>query len=766
MAVELATAYISLVPSMRGFSAAVGREMAGVGAVAGQEGEKAGGKFSSKFSGVLKSGLAAGGVLAGVALAKGLLDSLDNEKTGDKLAAQLGVEGKRAEEIGSIAGKLYADAYGDSLATVNEAVKNVLQQGLVPEDATNAQIESITAKALDLASAFDQDMSKSASAVGTLLKTGLAKDADEAFDVITRGFQEGVDKQGDFLDTLIEYPTLFRNLGLDAKAATGLLSQGLAAGARDADKVADALKEFSIRAVDGSKLTAEGFAAIGLNADEMAQKIGKGGPTAAAALDLTLEKLAQIEDPAARAQAAVALFGTQAEDLGDALYALDPGDAAKGLGDVAGAAERMGDTLNDNAATKIEAFKRQALQGLANFIGNVAIPAIEDISGWVSKNLPKAMDKARPYIERFREIFDSVLKAVRDVWPQIEKIITSVVETLGSIFDAYLTAYAALWRTFGDDLLGFMRRVWEPIQMVITGALDVIQGVIKVVTGIISGDWSEAWEGIKQVFSGVWRAIQGIVRAALEVVRTLMAVAWQVIRGVLQRAWDGMRTAVSNAIDGIVGFVRALPGRAVSALGNIIGTLVSKGRDLIQGLRNGAESVWEGLRSWVAGLPGRLASAIPNPLSVLANIGRQLIEGLWNGISEKIDWLKRKLNGLVELDIAGTVAKAAGIRSPSRMMAELGRYMGDGLALGIEGSAATVSTAADGLARSAFVAPDFGLRATIAPPAPVAAPAAAAAGADAGGDRWRRGVEHLTVLERVDPRQAERDLLAQFGART
>lgn len=619
---------------MRGFSAAVGKEMSGAGATAAAEGDKAGSKYSGRFTSALSTGFKVGAVAAGAVLAKGLLDAMDNEKAGDKLAAQLGAEGKWAEDVGSIAGKLYANAYGDSLSSVNDALRNVLQQGLVPEDATNAQIESITEKALNLAETFDQDVAGATGAVGTLLKTGLAKDADEAFDVITRGFQQGVDKQGDFLDTLTEYPTLFRNLGLDATTATGLLSQGLNAGARDADKVADALKEFSIRAVDGSKLTAEGFSAIGLNAEEMAAKIGAGGPTAAAALDLTLEKLAAIEDPAQRAQAATALFGTQAEDLGQALYALDPGSAAKALGDVAGAAEKMGDTLNDNAATKIEAFKRKGLQKLAEFVGKVAIPAIEDVSDWVSKNLPKAMEQARPYVERFRQNFDKVVATLRVVWPQIQTIITTVLDTVRSIFEGYLTAYAAIWRTFGDDLLSFMRRVWEPIQMVITGALNVIQGVIKVVTGLISGDWSKAWEGIKQVFSGVWRAIQGIVRAAVEVIRTTLAVAWQVIRGVLQRAWDGMKTAVSNAINGIVDFVRALPGRAVSALGSIGSKLTSKGRELIKGFYDGANNYWKDtLYPFFTGLPGRisaalssLASAVGSPFKAMG----QAIKDAWN----------------------------------------------------------------------------------------------------------------------------------------
>jgi hypothetical protein len=109
------------------------------------------------------------------------------------------------------------------------------------------------------------------------MRTGLAKNAQDALNIVTVGFQAGDDKAGDFLDTLNEYGTQFRKLGLDGKEATGLISQGLKAGARDGDLVADALKEFSIRAVDGSKTTKKGFEALGLSAseDERADRQGR-----------------------------------------------------------------------------------------------------------------------------------------------------------------------------------------------------------------------------------------------------------------------------------------------------------------------------------------------------------------------------------------------------------------------------------------------------------------------------------------------------------
>lgn len=345
------------------------------------------GGFGSSLGSIAKT---AGGFAAGVLAIGGAADTaaqyLENAQLGSKLAAQLGATAPMSQELGRIAGSLYSQAYGDSLGQVNEAIRGVMQSGLVMEDASSAQIEAITGKVLNLASAFELDLGEATQAVGQLLKTGLAPDAETALDIVTRGFQQGADRSKDFLDTLTEYSVQFAKFGLDAQTATGLLVQGMQAGARNSDLVADAIKEFSIRAVDGSKTTADGFKAIGLNAADMAAQIARGGPEASAGLDLVMERLRGMKDPVAQSQAAVALFGTQAEDLGQALFALDPSEATKRLGVLGGAADQMGATLRDNAGTKVEEFKRSIQTGLVDVLGNQVIPTVQGFVGWIRDN--------------------------------------------------------------------------------------------------------------------------------------------------------------------------------------------------------------------------------------------------------------------------------------------------------------------------------------------------------------------------------------------
>lgn len=121
----------------------------------------------------------------------------------------------------------------------------------------------------------------------------------------------------------------------------------------------------------------------------MTAQIAQGGESARNGLDTVLDKLREIEDPVARNAAAVALFGTQAEDLGEALFAMDLTNAVEQLNGVQGAAQRMFDTLADNDATKIEEAKRNievAAEGIKGALAAAFSEPIGDFATFVSEN--------------------------------------------------------------------------------------------------------------------------------------------------------------------------------------------------------------------------------------------------------------------------------------------------------------------------------------------------------------------------------------------
>lgn len=524
------------------------------------------GKLDKTWKGIgVGAGLA--GAAIGAALMAGIDQVIETSKTTALLGAQLGGGEEFASAMGKNAGAVYAKGVADSMDEAAGAIKDAWQNNLISDDASDEAIQAVGNKLIALGKTTESSSKEVSIAVSQMLRNGLVKSADEAFDVIQRGVEQGVNKSDDLLDTFNEYGTQFRKLGLDGPTALGLLSQGLQGGARDADTVADALKELSIRAIDGSKTTAAGFEALGLNGKEMGAAFAKGGDDAALALSDTLEALKKIQDPTKRSQAAVALFGTKAEDLGDALYSLDLGDAASGLGKVAGAADRAGKTLEESAGAKLESFKRKAQGALVEQLAK-AVPYLEALAKWMEKN---------------------------------SDVVTVLAYAFGALAIALGIAAIAQW-AMNSALLA------SPITWIIVGILLVVAGIVLLATKtkFFQTVWAAVWGFMKAVgawfagpFAGffvmLWQKIVAFAKGVYAAVKWYFGM-WATIFTTLKNAALAAVTWLINKFVSFVNYIRDIPGRVRGAL----------------------SSMWDGLKSgfraainWVIGKWNSLRFTIP-----------------------------------------------------------------------------------------------------------------------------------------------------------
>lgn len=418
----------------------------------GGEGKKAGTDAGEGLSAGIVGALAtipiAGAVVGiGAALGKSLLDGLQVELRSDQLMARTDLNPQAVATIARVAGEAYGNNFGDSIAANMDTARIAVQGGLLDPDATARDSQAIIESLSGVADIIGGDIADVSRSTAQLLRTGLATDAAGAFDLIVRGTKAGLDVSGDLLDTINEYSGQFVKLGLQGPEAFGLIRQAVAGGARDTDQAADALKEFSIRAVDGSKTTVAGFEGIGLSAGTMAAAIARGGPEASAALGLTLDKLREVKDPAERAALAVNLFGTQSEDMANALFTMDLSTAVAQLGTVEGAAKTAVATLGDNAAGTIASAQRNieiAADGIKGALASAFSPQIEGAATFVSENREAVMqfllDMANGGIDAGRALINGAAGAteafgdmVGTVGPQVLTLIEGLLEGLERI---------------------------------------------------------------------------------------------------------------------------------------------------------------------------------------------------------------------------------------------------------------------------------------------------------------------------------------------
>lgn len=646
------------------------------------EGAEDGADQAAEGMGAKLRGFAAATIGAGIgaALMEGIAQAVEQEQITAKLGAQLGSTPAEAKRYGEIAGDLYAGAITADFQTAADAIKETMGAGLLPPNATNAQIQSISTKVADLAGTFDQELGGVTNAVSQMLRTGLAANANEAFDILATGFTTSANKADDLLDTFNEYSTQFRRVGLDGQTALGLIDQAVKAGARDSDQAADAIGQFGELALSSSQGVKDAFASIGLNADTMSQKIGKGGKDAESALQMTLDALRGTKDEQVKLNAATALFGDPGTVMGDALFAMDPATAAasSGMDKAAGSTDRLGKSLHETAGARIEQLKRGLTQGFVELLGNTIVPILEKFGGYLTKNIA--------IIGPLAGVVIGVATAM-GVWTVAQ-----------AIFNAVMAA--------------------NPIVLII----GAIIGLIAVI--ILAYQHSETFRTIVQT---AWGAIQAVISTAIAGIA--IAINWFAGLPGMIATWFGEAKdwAIAKFVELVLWLV-GLPNRAVMALAGLGASLAGAARKGFTAFRTMAATKVTDFIGWVRGLPGRIINAIGNLNTLLADKGRDLIRGLLNGVQSMGSWLRSQLMSFAKSMIPGPIADALGIHSPSRVLADqVGQWIPAGIAQGAEGNVGVL----DRTMRNLVSVPTPGA----ATAAAVAAQAGRAAGGAVGGGR-------------------------------
>lgn len=200
----------------------------------------------------------------------------EHQQAANSMAAATGAAGEQLEYLQDAMDTVYTDNYGESLQDVADAVSLVDRnmKNISPDEIVEA-----TEAALALQDTFEYGVEESTRAAAAIQKN-FGGSAKEAFSLIAAGAQNGLDYSGELIDTINEYSSQFSKLGFTADGMFQLLQSGADSTAWNLDKVGDAIKEFSIRSIDGSDTTVAAFQALGYNASDMMETFAGGGEAA------------------------------------------------------------------------------------------------------------------------------------------------------------------------------------------------------------------------------------------------------------------------------------------------------------------------------------------------------------------------------------------------------------------------------------------------------------------------------------------------------
>lgn len=533
------------------------------------------------------AGVAVVAAIGGVSIALVKLAN-DTDAAMDRIEALTGTTGAELEGLKTTAKNVFQAGFGEDLRTVGDDVATLRGQF---KNLDNGELEKLAKGAYIIQDAFGPEVKETGGIIKSMTANFKELGETEALDLITYAFQNGGNYADDLMDTLKEYSVYFSKMGMDAKDFVGTLLKGGDAGAWNLDKVADSVKEFGIRAIDGSEGTADAFKALGFDADDMAGKLAAGGDSAHKAFMATVAALSFVDDEVKRGQMGVALFGTQWEDVReDVIFAMDGArDAVK---DFEGSTQKAGDALQDNFGSKWEKVKRGLTLGLADMFGDTEGGIGSGFLDGIIANLPAIQEGLKAFGAWFGEFFGA-----------------------GGM-GAYLDGFASLWKGVWDIVVGVWNIVGPFLTETIGGAFNVIWNIAGTTLGaigdafsifgkLLQGDWAGAWQSVKDLFNGVMDGFIGVGKATLEM---LFGIFDSTIGRVIELIWGvDLTEAGQNIIDGLINGVKNMKNAAVDAVKDV------------------AKGIWGGVKDFFD---------IRSPSRLMAETGAFVVEGMEVGISD------------------------------------------------------------------------------------------------------------------------------------
>lgn len=452
---------------------------------------------------------------------------VEEQRQGALIAAQSGGSAEDGQRYSRMIQNIRASGAVADIAMISEAAA-VAQSTLGALGTVGTEeLERVTRQALDLAQVTGGDVAEQVQAAGIMLKNGLAASAGEAVDLMAAGMQKmSAGMRAELPEILHEYSTHFRNMGLSGAETMTLLVSMAQQGKFALDKTGDAVKEFSIRGSDMSKSSVEAYALIGLNAESMSSAIASGGDAAREAMRRTASGLLQIQDPAERANAAIALFGTPIEDLSvdqipDFLRSL--ATVSDRMGQIQGTARRMGDVLRDN------------LGGDTDRLSGVFSGIRSDVVALVTDDIRELVQVATSWGERLRALIQEN--------PQLARTLTLIVG--GTL--AATTAIGAL--SIGGGLLtGVFAKLQLGAALLGGGLSSITTGVgglalrlsgLPALWGLVSGAVSLLGGALGALFSPVGLVVAALAGGALLIWRYWAQVKAFMV-GAFQALWSGL----------------------------------------------------------------------------------------------------------------------------------------------------------------------------------------------------------------------------------
>lgn len=340
-----------------------------------------------------------------------------------------------------------------------------------------------------VADSFNADFRETLIATNALSKQfGIS--ANEALQLVKDGFLAGGDANGEFLDTLKEYPAYFKEAGISADQFVAIVTQTNKMGIFS-DKGVDAIKEANLRLREMTTATAAALDGIGISSEQVQKDLQTGTKTTFDVIQDVSAKLAELPDNAAAVGAAIAdIFGGPGEDAG-LQYLRTLKDISTNMDEVKGKAGVLAQLQEEQLQSQIEL--QNALSGLFDATGGNFETLTTQAKVFVNQGLTAIIKGVIDVVNYLIELYnESVL--IRAIWNGIVAGFKTTFDTLGNLFGFFIDIVKAT----GTALKGAFTLDFDEVKKGLADYAAAYGNLVKAQVKDITENFQEGLDGMQK----------------------------------------------------------------------------------------------------------------------------------------------------------------------------------------------------------------------------------------------------------------------------
>jgi phage-related protein len=214
--------------------------------------------------------------------------------------------------------------------------------------------------------------------------------------------------------------------------------------------------------------------------------------------------------------------------------------------------------------------------------------------------------------------------------------------------------------------------------------------------------WNGLWNGAKSIWNLIVTWITTSFNNVVNSIRGFGLAFTNVAKSIFNAIWNGFKAVWTT----IFNWVKTIFNAVIGAIKWYVNGYMNVAKFLFNAIWNGFKTIWNSINNWISTIFNGVVNKIKGFASNFTSIGKDLMNGLWNGLKsiwgDISGWFDDKFGGLVD-----TVKNIFKIKSPSRVMAEIGMNVGEGFKVGlddqipnIDNSIASIKSGFDALGNS------------------------------------------------------------------